>query len=125
VSWYRNKGKYNAKKTIAFGITFDSKKEAQRYQELKIMEAAGEIKGLKRQVKFQLIPPQYEPDTVGKRGGKIKGKLIERECAYYADFTYFQNGVFIVEDTKGMKTPDYIIKRKLMLHVNGIRIKEI
>ena len=89
------------------------------------MEAAGEISGLKRQVKFQLIPPHCEPDTVGKRGGRIKGKVIERECAYYADFTYFQNGVFVVEDTKGVRTQDYIIKRKLMYHVYGIRITEV
>lgn len=125
MSWY-HKGKYNAKKTMAFGITFDSKKEAKRYLDLKTMEAAGEIFNLKRQVKFKLLPAQREPDTVGIRGGKIKGKLIEREVAYIADFTYFtKDGFYVVEDTKGVKTPEYILKRKMLLYFFGIRIKEV
>ena len=122
--------KYNNKKVMVDGIKFDSKKEAKRYQELKMLERAGIIENLQRQVKYVLIPAQYEPSdevyTKGKEKGKLKkGRLIERECAYYADFVYCHNGKTIVEDTKGMKTPEYIIKRKLMLYIHDIRIKEI
>ena len=117
--------KYHNRKLTIDGIAFDSKKEAYRYQELKLLEKAGEISGLQLQVKYILIPAQYEPDTIGKRGGIKKGKLIERECSYIADFVYQENGETVVEDTKGMRTKDYIIKRKLMLWVHGIRIREI
>lgn len=122
--------KYNNKKITIDGIRFDSKKEAKRYQELKTLERAGHITDLKRQVKYVLIPAQYEPsDEVfvkGKEKGKSKkGRLIERECAYYADFVYSCNGEIIVEDTKGIRTTEYVIKRKLMLYVHGIRIKEL
>lgn len=89
------------------------------------MERAGEIKDLKRQVKFVLIPTIREPPTIGPRGGVINGDIIERECYYRADFTYYtKSGEFVVEDVKGCKTKDYIIKRKLMLYLKGIRIKE-
>lgn len=105
---------------------FDSKKEERRYQELCIMERAGSISGLQTQVKYILIPAQREPPTQGPRGGTKPGKLIERECAYIADFVYTdtKTGAQIVEDSKGMRTKDYIIKRKLMLYVHGIRIHE-
>lgn len=127
---YRSGNKYHNKKITIDGVTFDSKKEARRFQELKILEKAGQISKLERQVKFTLIPAQREPDTIGARGGRKPGKLIERECAYFADFAYIEkqeNGekVVVVEDTKGMKTPEYIIKRKLMLYRFGIRIREI
>lgn len=122
----RFRTKYNAKKTIVDGQTFDSKKEALHWLELKAMQERGEIYNLSRQVKFLLIDAQREPDTVGARGGVKKGKLIEREAAYIADFTYRDvEGNLIVEDTKGVKTPDYILKRKLMLERYGIRIREI
>lgn len=119
--------KYHAKKTMVDGITFDSKKEALRYQELKLMEEAGLISELAMQVKYLLIPAQREKDIVGVRGGVKKGKIIERECAYYADFVYTDNetGETIVEDVKGMRIEPYITKRKLMLWIYGIRIKEI
>lgn len=119
--------KYKNKKIVIDGMTFDSKKEAKRYKELKLLEEAGEIYDLQRQVKFTLIPAQREPDTKGKRGGKIKGKLLERECCYYADFVYFlkDDVTPIVEDTKGVRTPEYIIKRKLMLYNFDIQVKEI
>lgn len=92
-----------------------------------MLEKVGAISNLQRQVKYILIPVQREPDIIGKRGGRKPGKLIEKECAYYADFTYFDRDKqeTIVEDTKGMRTTEYIIKRKLMLHVYGIRIREI
>lgn len=108
--------KYRNRKTTVDGITFDSKLEARRYQELKLMERAHEIEGLRTQVKYELIPAQ-----------KLDNRLVERACTYVADFVYtdLRSGEKIVEDTKGMKTKDYIIKRKLMLYVYGIRIREI
>lgn len=114
---YYKKPKYMAVKTVVDGETFDSKKEARRYQELKMLEQCGEIFDLCRQVKFELIPTQ-----------KIHGKT-ERSCSYIADFVYKKRtpdgAETIVEDTKGFKTAEYIIKRKLMLYLKGIEICEI
>lgn len=119
--------KYKNKKVVIDGIVFDSKREAKRYGELLLLEKAGAITNLQRQVKYVLIPAQREPDTVGARGGIHKGKTIEKECVYYADFVYFdrEKQEVIVEDTKGMRTTEYVIKRKLMLYRHGIRITEI
>lgn len=126
MAWKNYKSsKYGNKKIVVDGITFDSKKEAKRFQELSLLEKAGAIRNLQRQVKYILIPTQREPDVIGKRGGIKKGSVIEKECAYYADFVYEENGQTVVEDTKGMRTTDYVIKRKLMLHVFGIKIREI
>ena len=119
------KSKYHSKKVVIDGITFDSRKEGRRYRELLLLQQAGAITDLQRQVPFVLIPPQREPDTIGPRGGIHKGKLIEQGCTYIADFVYQENGETVVEDTKGYRTADYVIKRKLMLHVHGIRIQEI
>lgn len=119
------RNKYHSKKIEIDGIIFDSKKEAKRHSELLLLEKAGAITELKRQVKFVLIPAQREADTIGKRGGIHKGKTIEKECAYIADFVYKEDGKMVVEDTKGFRTKDYIIKRKLMLYFYGIRIKEV
>ena len=107
--------KYGAKKTEVDGITFDSVKEAKRWSELKLLEKAGEIQKLKRQIPFVLIPSQRDEN----------GKVIERECKYIADFVYWEGKQIVVEDTKGFRTPDYIIKRKLMLREYGIRIREV
>lgn len=118
--------KYRSKKIkAADGFVYDSKKEYRRYCELKLLEKSGVISDLQRQVKFVLIPAQRDPNTIGKRGGITKGKVIEKECSYYADFVYFENGNKIVEDTKGIRTSDYIIKRKLMLYIHNIKIREI
>ena len=119
--------KYNNKKVCVNGLQFDSRKEANHYIKLLEKQQNGEIRNLETQVKYVLIPAQFEPDRVGVRGGKIKGKCLERECAYIADFRYIDSETWetIVEDTKGFRTPDYKIKRKLMLHVHGIRIKEV
>lgn len=102
-------------------------KEYHRYLDLIALQMAGEITDLQRQVKYLLIPAQREPDQIGKRGGKKKGKLLEREVAYFADFVYklTETGETVVEDTKGMRTTDYILKRKMMLFFHGIKIKEI
>lgn len=106
--------KYHSKKMETADGTFDSKHEFQRWIELKLMEKAGEIEYLERQVKFELIPAQKE-----------NGKTIERACSYKADFVYYIKGKMIVEDAKGFKTPEYKIKRKLMLERHGIRIQEV
>ena len=121
----RSRSKYHSRKVTVDGVTFDSQKEYRRFRELCLLEKAGRITDLQRQVKFILIPAQYEPDIIGKRGGVKRGKLIERECSYIADFTYNEDGKQIVEDTKGFKTTEYIIKRKMMLYRYGIRIIEI
>jgi hypothetical protein len=115
--------KYKAKKAIVNGIVFDSRKEAKRYRELVALEDDGEITELKRQVPFEIVPKQ---DLL--RPVEYKGKLrkTERAAKYVADFTYRnKNGELIVEDTKGVRTADYILKRKLMLHVHGIQITEV
>lgn len=114
----RMRQKYNSRKTIVDGIKFDSKKEAARYKELKTLEKSGVISNLQRQVKYVLIPAQREDK-----------KLIERECSYYADFVYRQNGQTVVEDVKGYRKGGayavFAIKRKLMLQKYGIRVKEV
>lgn len=119
------RAKYHNRKITRDGVTFDSRKEYRRYEELLLLQQAGEITNLRRQVKFVLIPTQREPSKIGPRGGVRKGKLLEHECSYIADFVYTENGETVVEDTKGMKTKDYIIKRKLMLYVHNIRIREV
>jgi hypothetical protein len=119
------RNKYHSKKITVNGNTFDSQKEYRRFCELSLLLRAGAITELKRQVEFELIPTQREPDTVGVRGGIKPGKVIEHAVKYVADFVYKENGKLVVEDTKGFRTKDYIIKRKLMLWVHKIRIKEI
>lgn len=121
----------NRKVSTIDGEVFDSQREATRYQELKLLERAGAIKDLKRQVSYELIPTQREPNTLNKidskRGRVIQGKVIEKAVSYIADFVYTDSatGEVVVEDTKGFRTKDYILKRKLMLYMHNIRIKEI
>lgn len=118
--------KYGSKKVTLDGIVFDSKKEALRYRELTLLARAGKITGLELQKSFELIPAQREPSTMTKTGKERLGKVIEKSVKYIADFVYTdEKGNTVVEDTKGFRTKDYIIKRKLMLYVYGIRIKEI
>lgn len=110
--------KYYAKKTTIHGIRFDSKKEAERYLVLKDLEKQGEIKNLRLQVPFVLIPSQKDEN----------GKTIERPCKYIADFVYTdKDGHEVVEDVKSRatRTPEYRIKRKLMLEKYKIRIREV
>lgn len=103
-----------------------SKKEHRRAALLAAMQRAGLISGLREQVSFTLIPAQY-----GTAGSDLKGRpvrvLLERACRYVADFVYTDTatGRTVVEDTKGFRTRDYIIKRKLMLLLHGIRIREV
>lgn len=94
-------------------------KERKRGAELELLQLEGIISDLQKQVPYELIPSHYEVVN-GKR------KCIERACTYKADFVYYdvENKQLVVEDSKGFRTKDYIIKRKLMLHVHGIKIKE-
>lgn len=124
--------KYRAKKTEVDGITFASAKEARRYEVLKVLLKSGIISDLRLQVPYVLIPEQREPEewvpykkpVKGKAGRWKPGKTIERPCVYVADFVYIQDGQTVVEDVKGRRTKEYLIKRKLMLKEHGIRIKE-
>ena len=116
--------KYQSKKVIVDGITFDSRKEANRYKELSLLERAGAISDLQRQVKYQLLPAQYSP-VFDKKARKWKQRCVEREVSYLADFVYQQDGTTVVEDVKGFKTKDYILKRKMMRYFHGVEIKEI
>lgn len=110
--------KYRNRKTVVDGICFDSKKEAQRYKILKALERAGEIRDLRLQVPFELQP-----------AFTYQGKRV-RSIRYIADFTYYapgENGhrVFVVEDTKGVRTKEYELKRKMFLFKNGFEITEV
>ena len=101
--------KYGARKVKApDGQVFDSQREYDRWCTLKLLERSGRITDLKRQVSYELIPKQ--------------GAM--RACSYVADFTYLENGKPVVEDCKGYRTEAYKIKKKLMMWVHGIRIKE-
>lgn len=126
--------KYHSKKTVIDGITFDSRKEAERYSELKLLESCGAISNLELQKVYELIPAQYELyERYGKNGNRLKDgkKCIEKSCVYKADFVYIDNetGQQVVEDVKGYKGGQayslFSIKRKLMLERYGIKIKEV
>ena len=122
------RNKYGSRKIIKDGLTFDSRKEYRRYCELRLLEKAGQITNLKLQVPFELLPAQCETfERYGKKGQRLKDgqRCIEKAVVYRADFVYQENGKIVVEDTKGFKTKDYILKRKMMLYFHGIKIKEV
>lgn len=100
------KRKYGNEPTVVEGITFHSKREASRYGELRVLERARVITGLDMQVKYPLV---------------VNGVLIAN---YYADFTYSENGQFIVEDSKGFRTKEYRLKKKLVKAIWGYDIRE-
>lgn len=104
--------KYNNQKIRVSGEVFDSKREYNRWCELRLLERSGIICNLQRQVKFRLIDSQKTSERT------------ERPCDYIADFVYYENGSRVVEDCKGMRTDVYKIKRKLMLEKYNISIKE-
>lgn len=114
--------KYGNRKVKRDGMVFDSVREANRWNDLKLLEKAGEISDLKRQVKFVLIPKQYSKTELTKEG---KPKVAERELSYIADFVYKKDDEVVVEDAKGFRTDEYILKRKLMLYIHGIEIREV
>lgn len=131
----RGKSKYNAQKISVDGMTFDSIREFRRYSYLAMLQEKGQIKDLRRQVPFPLLPAQYEQlEEVYQRGprkGQHKtGECLEKSVTYVADFVYLYRTlegewIQIVEDAKGFRTDDYVIKRKLMLWVHGIRVIEV
>lgn len=135
VVYKKSQSKYKNKKIFRDGEWFDSVHEYKRYRELLLLQRTGEISDLRRQVPFELIPAQYEDLPTGEfyvrgeRKGqeKIKRVCVEQSVVYNADFVYTMDGKTIVEDTKSdpTKTKDYIIKRKLMLFVKGIKISEV
>lgn len=106
------RSKYHARKTTADGITFDSRKEADRYLTLKGMEEEGLIEGLRRQVRYELVPAF---DVDGRH---------YRPVYYVADFVYREDGREVVEDVKGMRTDVYKLKSKLFARRYGMSIKE-
>ena len=132
---YYNRGKskyHNIKARTSEGLEFDSRKELRRWKELSMLQSLGEIEDLQRQVEFELIPAQYETEIriSDKTGKRLKDKMVlkERRCCYIADFVYKdKGGNTIVEDTKSeaTRTPEYIIKRKLMRYLKGINVTEI
>ena len=127
IRWYEP-SKYHNRKVVIDGIVFDSRKEANRYRELKLTEKAGEISDLRLQVKYELIPAQYEMGT-RIRGNHVSTveRCVERAVNYYADFVYRDKMTeeTVVEDAKGVKTEAYKIKKKLMLWVHGVKIREV
>lgn len=111
----RRNTKYGNEKVLDAGITFDSKAEHKRWQYLAMLEKAREIRDLRLQVPFELIPAQVSPS--GKK---------ERPTVYLADFVYVDaKGCQVVEDVKGAVTPEFRLKRKLMLWRHGIEVKEV
>ena len=102
--------KYGNKKVNGF----DSIKEMKRFQELALMERAGKIQSLDRQVRFDLLPSQYDDN----------GKFLYHGITYIADFAYWKDGKYIVEDCKGFKTKEYNMKKKLLYYFRHIKIKE-
>lgn len=103
--------KYGAKKTVMDGILFDSKAEAKRYAELKLLERCGVICNLERQRKYVIV----------------RKSRYGRELFYVADFVYEENGKRVVEDvkSKATATPVYRLKKRLMAEIHGIEIKEV
>lgn len=111
---------------------YDSRKEAERARVLHLLEKAGKIHDLREQVPYELIPKQTEMGTriVTRRGKQVTQtveKVVERPVVYVADFVYYDpvTEETVVEDAKGVRTKDYIIKRKLMLWVHHIKIREV
>jgi hypothetical protein len=109
----KNAAGKNSKRTFAHGLWFDSKKEAQRWGDLLLLEKAGQISDLKRQVRIQLI---------GRDGPILTptGKVM----VYKADFTYIEIGQLVVEDAKGYAADIYLIK-KAILAAQGVNVREI
>ena len=118
--------KYRNKKIEFDGILFDSKKEGLYYLKLKDMQRNGEITNLRLQVPYELLPAIYKDEIVHlKTKDKTIKKLVQRPVTYVADFVYTKDGQEYVIDVKGMRLPDYILKKKMMLALNGINIIEV
>ena len=131
---FKQQSKYgNTKCKSMDGEQFDSIKERNRYYELRLLQNMGKISDLRLQVPYELIPGAKEEIPTGeiyirgpKKGQpKMKTVTIEQPVVYVADFVYTEDGCTVVEDAKGKRTEAYIIKRKLLLYIHGIRIKEV
>lgn len=109
---WRGGSKYHAKRTCVDGITFDSKREADRYLVLKGMEEDGAIEDLRRQVRYELVP-----------AFDVDGRHYRPVC-YVADFVYVEDGRTVVEDVKGMRTDVYRLKSKLFAKRYGMSVRE-
>lgn len=108
--------KYHNKKVYFNGERIDSKREARRYQELLLMQRAGVISHLQRQVRYMILPTQRDK----------KGRLLFRKRFYVADFVYRdRDGNLVVEDAKGVRTEMYKLKKALMYKEYGILIQEV
>lgn len=103
----RGRSKYNARKVQLDGHTFDSRKEADRYGVLKVLQQQGTITGLECQVPYRLV---------------VNGQLV---CRYLADFRYVREGRVVTEDAKGYRTPVYRLKVKLLRALLGIVVEEV
>jgi hypothetical protein len=103
------KSKYGNVRTTVDGQTFASKREAARYQALRLMERVGEIRGLECQPRYPLM---------------VNGVKVG---VYVADFCFVRadTGEFVVEDSKGYRTREYILKAKLLLALYGHRVREV
>lgn len=111
------KNKFRAKRHVFNDHTFASGREKRRYQQLLLLERAGEINQLELQPKYEIIPRQLKPN-----GG------VEIRAEYTADFRYIENGAVVVEDVKSKATAklaDYVLRRKLMLLIHGIEVREV
>ena len=118
--------KYKNEKVEFDGIKFDSKRERDRYMVLKDAERRGVISELKCQPKFTLIPAQYHEEA---KQLKTKVKMVKKcdflAITYTGDFQYVKDGKFVVEDVKGMVTPEYKLKEKMMAYFHHIIIRRI
>lgn len=103
--------KYRNRKTQIGNDVFDSAAEAKRWTDLQLLQKAGYIRGLERQVKYELAPAVV-------LGGRKKPAL-----RYVADFSYWQADALVVEDVKGVVTPLFRVKQHLMKHIHGIEVK--
>lgn len=110
---WRSRNKYGAKKTQVGDVNFDSKREANRWMELQLLQRAGEISDLQRQVKVELIG-QYRP-LFTRTGRKMKLTF---------DFAYIENGIQVFEDAKGMPTRDYEV-RVAVARAMGFEVREV
>lgn len=121
--------KYHSRKVTKDGECFDSVREYRRWCELVLLEKAGLLTDLQRQVKYVLIPTQTErfPRFSSKTGKRLQDgiRVAEKEVSYFADFVYQKDGKCVVEDAKGIRTDAYIIKRKLMRYIHGIKVQEV
>lgn len=123
------RSKYNNRVVYSGGEKFDSQSELDRWRELKLLERAGMISNLRRQVSFELVPAVWEEvEEVTQLKTKTRIKKVRRcrqkAVTYIADYVYTEMGKEVVEDRKGCKTKEYLLKKKMMYAFLGISIKE-